>query len=79
MNPLTGSAVKPIKLVSRTEIHDAQLPSFLARMATGWMRWHRRRRDEAVLQAQPDYMLRDIGLGRSEIEAAVRGESRWRR
>jgi len=31
------------------------------------------RRDEHFLLSQPDYILRDIGIGRSEIEAAVRG------
>jgi uncharacterized protein YjiS (DUF1127 family) len=31
------------------------------------------RRDEHFLLSQPDYILRDIGIGRGEIEAAVRG------
>jgi uncharacterized protein YjiS (DUF1127 family) len=79
MHPLTESAMKPIKLAARTEIHGARLPEFFKRTLAQCLRWNRRRRDEALLQAQPDYMLRDIGLGRSEIEAAVRGEARWRR
>jgi uncharacterized protein YjiS (DUF1127 family) len=41
------------------------------------LRWHRIRRDEALLLRQSDYMLRDIGLGRAEIELAVRGQA-WR-
>jgi uncharacterized protein YjiS (DUF1127 family) len=31
------------------------------------------RRDEYFLLSQPDYILRDIGIGRGEVEAAVRG------
>jgi uncharacterized protein YjiS (DUF1127 family) len=34
--------------------------------------WRRMRRDEAWLKRQPDYLLRDIGLARSEIGTAVR-------
>lgn len=34
------------------------------------------RRDEYFLMSQPDYILRDIGIGRGEIEAAVRGRRR---
>ena len=34
------------------------------------------RRDEHFLLSQPDYILRDIGIGRGEIETAVRGRAR---
>jgi uncharacterized protein YjiS (DUF1127 family) len=34
------------------------------------------RRDEYFLLGQPDYILRDIGIGRGEIESAVRGRTR---
>jgi uncharacterized protein YjiS (DUF1127 family) len=34
------------------------------------------RRDEYFLLSQPDYILRDIGIGRGEIETAVRGRRR---
>jgi uncharacterized protein YjiS (DUF1127 family) len=34
------------------------------------------RRDEYFLMTQPDYILRDIGIGRGEIESAVRGRRR---
>jgi uncharacterized protein YjiS (DUF1127 family) len=34
------------------------------------------RRDEHFLLSQPDYILRDIGIGRGEIESAVRGRHR---
>jgi uncharacterized protein YjiS (DUF1127 family) len=79
MHPLTESAMKPIKLAAQTEVQGTRFSDAFGHIMSGLMRWHRRRRDEALLQAQPDYMLRDIGLGRSEIEAAVRGEARWRR
>jgi len=49
----------------------------LARLLERFLRWRRIRRDEALLLKQPDYMLRDIGIGRAEIEIAVRGESHW--
>jgi uncharacterized protein YjiS (DUF1127 family) len=35
--------------------------------------WRRIRRDEAWLQRQPDYLLRDIGLEREEISRTLRG------
>lgn len=37
-----------------------------------WRLWRRIRRDEAFLRRQPAYLLRDIGLARHEIGAAVR-------
>jgi uncharacterized protein YjiS (DUF1127 family) len=40
------------------------------------VRHRARRRDEHFLLSQPDYILRDIGIGRGEIESAVRGRRR---
>ena len=37
-----------------------------------WQLWRRIRRDEAFLKRQPAYLLRDIGLERSEIGTVVR-------
>jgi uncharacterized protein YjiS (DUF1127 family) len=37
-----------------------------------WQLWRRIRRDEAFLKRQPDHLLRDIGLERSEIGTIVR-------
>ena len=37
------------------------------------LRHRARRRDEHFLLSQPDFILRDIGIGRGEVEAAVRG------
>ena len=45
-------------------------------LAAGWRAvalWHKRRRAVQELRALDDRSLRDIGLGRSEIECAVRG------
>jgi uncharacterized protein YjiS (DUF1127 family) len=47
-----------------------------ATLVAGWRAvalWHKRRRAVQELRALDDRTLRDIGLGRSEIECAVRG------
>jgi uncharacterized protein YjiS (DUF1127 family) len=44
----------------------------LARAAAAVARWHRLRRDSRRLVALSDRMLRDVGLGRGEVERAVR-------
>ena len=45
----------------------------LAHAAAAVSRWRRLRREARRLMAFDDRMLRDIGLGRGEIERAVRG------
>jgi uncharacterized protein YjiS (DUF1127 family) len=55
------------------------LPGLMLSVATRFNAWRRRRRDAAFLMRQPDHMLRDIGIGRAEIEIAVRGSHGWRR
>ena len=45
----------------------------LAHAAAAVARWHRLRRDTRRLMALDDRMLRDVGLGRGEVERAVRG------
>jgi uncharacterized protein YjiS (DUF1127 family) len=37
-----------------------------------WQSRRRMRRDAAWLQGQPDYLLRDIGIGRTEIDSIIR-------
>lgn len=37
-----------------------------------WRRWQRMRRDTTWLQSQPDYLLRDIGISRDEIDTIIR-------
>jgi uncharacterized protein YjiS (DUF1127 family) len=46
---------------------------FLARAIARWQRRQRQRRDQTWLQSQPDYLLRDIGVSRAEIEGILRG------
>lgn len=48
-------------------------PKLLGMLFVRWMQWQRRRRDQAALLRQPDYLLRDIGVARHEIERAIRG------
>jgi uncharacterized protein YjiS (DUF1127 family) len=45
----------------------------LVRIGTVYRRKRQLRRDAAYLYALDDYLLRDIGLARYEIEAAVKG------
>jgi uncharacterized protein YjiS (DUF1127 family) len=56
--------------------HGAMLSRLLGDLAARWQNRRRRRRDLAVLAGQPDYLLKDIGLARHEIEHAVRGQFR---
>ncbi|MCL6708993.1 DUF1127 domain-containing protein [Pseudomonas sp. R2.Fl] len=37
-------------------------------------RWHSRRRAAEKLRELPDYLLKDIGISRGEIDAISRGE-----
>lgn len=55
----------------------AALPRLVHAMLVRCLRWQRRQRDRAALLSQPDYLLRDIGLQRRDIERAMRGD--WMR
>ena len=70
MTNYIGTLARP---VSR---RSAALPRLLGHLAARILDWRRQRRDHAVLMNQPDYMLRDIGLARHQIEEAVRGQHR---
>jgi len=50
----------------------AKQPGLLQELLAHFLRWRRVRRDEAWLKQQPDYMLRDLGISRGEIETMVR-------
>jgi uncharacterized protein YjiS (DUF1127 family) len=65
-----GSLAKPMARRS------AALPHLLGRMIARWLNWGRRRRDHAALLGQPEYLLRDIGVERHEIEGILRGRFR---
>ncbi len=51
----------------------AMLPQLAGRLVAAYLDRLRRRRDRSALLRQPDYLLRDIGLERHEIDAALRG------
>ena len=70
MTSYIGTLARPIGRPS------AALHRMLGRFAAQARDWRRRRRDHAALIDQPDYLLRDIGLARHEIESAVRGQIR---
>jgi uncharacterized protein YjiS (DUF1127 family) len=49
----------------------------LGRWIAGWRNRQQTRRDRTWLQSQPDYMLRDIGVSRREIDVILqRGRTR---
>jgi uncharacterized protein YjiS (DUF1127 family) len=50
----------------------AARPGLIQEWFARWQIWRRVRRDEAWLKRQPDYLLKDIGLDRSEIGTVVR-------
>jgi uncharacterized protein YjiS (DUF1127 family) len=62
-----GSLAKPMRKRS------ASLPRLLGQIAARWFNWSRRRRDHADLMRQPEYLLRDIGMERHEIERLLLG------
>lgn len=59
-------------LVTRPECrsHDAGQKMDLV---TRFIRWRKRRNDMEVMLRLPDYLLKDIGISRAEIENAARG------
>ncbi|HVY99220.1 MAG TPA: hypothetical protein VHA35_06960 [Dongiaceae bacterium] len=74
-HPVTNPALhrRPV-MVRRTPL--APVVDAIAACWTALVRQRAVRRDEHFLLSQPDYILRDIGIGRGEIEAAVRGRRR---
>lgn len=40
---------------------------------TRFIRWRQRRKGIAILHTMPDYLLKDIGISRGEIEQVARG------
>lgn len=48
----------------------------LRRWMAAILLWHRVRRDERFLLDQPDHLLKDIGLARTDISPVVRGQRR---
>jgi uncharacterized protein YjiS (DUF1127 family) len=55
----------------------AKRPGLLQELFERWTLWRRARRDENWLRRQPDYLLRDIGLERRDINHALR-QARYR-
>jgi uncharacterized protein YjiS (DUF1127 family) len=64
-----GSLAKPM------DRRRALLPRLLGQAVAQWLNWSRRRRDHADLMRQPEYLLRDIGMERHEIERLLRGRT----
>jgi uncharacterized protein YjiS (DUF1127 family) len=67
MTNYIGSLAKPVGQ------RGAALPRLLGLLAARWSSGRRRRRDHADLMRQPEYLLRDIGIERHEIDRLFRG------
>jgi uncharacterized protein YjiS (DUF1127 family) len=67
MTNCIGSLTKPM------DRRRAFLPRLLGQIDAQWLSARRRRRDHADLMRQPEYLLRDIGMERHEIERLLRG------
>jgi uncharacterized protein YjiS (DUF1127 family) len=50
----------------------AKRPGMLQELLKLWQSRRRMRRDQVWLQSQPDYLLRDIGIARTEIDLIIR-------
>jgi len=61
-------------IVQSRPTRSAFLPLLLRGLLTHVAEWRRTRRAERELLALDDRLLKDIGLHRAEISAAVRGE-----
>jgi uncharacterized protein YjiS (DUF1127 family) len=68
MTQMTAAARKSVGLSAKI----AQSLGLLGRLIARWQSRRRLRRDQTWLQSQPDYMLRDIGISRGEIETLIR-------
>jgi uncharacterized protein YjiS (DUF1127 family) len=69
MTQMTAAARKSMR-AGTAMLHSLGV---LGRLIAGWQRQQRQRRDQTWLQNQPDYLLRDIGVSRAEIETILRG------
>jgi uncharacterized protein YjiS (DUF1127 family) len=58
-------------LATRNNAVGAQ-PGLLQGFFARWKQRRQMRRDEIWLKQQPDYLLKDIGVGRAEIETMLR-------
>ncbi|HVZ01454.1 MAG TPA: hypothetical protein VHA35_18240 [Dongiaceae bacterium] len=52
----------------------AALTDLLADAPMAVARWWQIRQDERLLRSQPDHLLRDVGIDRARIRAALRGQ-----
>ena len=69
MTQMTAAARKSMR-VGTAMLHSL---GALGRLIARWQRRQRQRRDQTWLRNQPDYLLRDIGVSRAEIEAILSG------
>ena len=55
---------------ARRQDHNQRGEDFLSQ----YIRWRRRRQGMEALHGMPDYLLKDIGISRAEIDQAARGQ-----
>ena len=71
-----GSADPAINVRASYRPTSSAIPGSVAAAFADLARAYRRRRDRRHLGALPDYLLKDIGISRGEIDAAVAGLAR---
>jgi uncharacterized protein YjiS (DUF1127 family) len=67
------SGVGPVRQNREPGVLGRALLLVPARLASAWAR----HRDEKLLQTLSDHQLRDLGIGRGDIQRVVRGGRGW--
>lgn len=73
-NPATD---RPAARINECQGGNKLILAFVSCLLTRIKEWQRYRRDEKHLLALDNYMLRDIGLSRGEIRAAIWRGNQW--
>jgi len=73
MRTISSASTAPQEMAGQSWVKD--LGAALNRRCTSYLTWRIERAAITQLSSMSDHQLRDIGISRSEIESAVRGEA----